>query len=1254
MLRPIEISRLFTILVLSSLACFYSTAQTVNTTVSGIVKDQTGAVIPGAKIVLTDIATKLSVASTTNNEGFYLINDVRAGYYLIQAVATGFKKTEVRDVKVDVSAPATVNIVLETGQIAEVITTTATDAQAVINTENAELSTTVLEKQINDLPLNGRNPVQLARLQAGVATNSATRNATINGMRGSYNNITWDGINIQENYLRGAGNSSLFAQAGPSVIAVGEFTITTQNSSAGDGAGAAQIKLVTPRGSTDYHGQLFEFHRNNALDANSFFNNFTGLSKEKLIRNQFGFGIGGPIKLPEKVFGPLGFDTNKLFFYGYMEDTRNASQIARTRTVLASHARQGLFTYRRADNGQTQTVNLIDLTGRQFDPRTNRLIGQTPLPNDITAAGDRVNTGGFRFNTPSGGNERLWGFRIDYNHSERHRIESVYSNDVVNTPNDAATNDTGEPFPGLPGKGQSPRRHRASFAWNWVASSNLNNEVRGGFYRPQSLFFTNVQFPEGNVLTFPSIGTTVTNPVQNSQLSGRNVRMWELADNLSFVKGSHLFRFGGNFRSVEAEPFSFAGVLPAYTIGFGVSNPNPLNATSTAQFPGGIGSNDFTNASNLLALLTGGVSTVTQTFNVTSATSGYVSGADQRRNLKYELHGFYGSDTWRVRPNLTLNFGLRYEYYTPVRELNGIGLLPRGGLEALYDPNLVLDLAGGVKGTQPFYKPDRNNFAPNFSFSWSPGESRKTAINGGYSISYVIDSVIQTAENALIDGNDGLTSTVTDRNLTGTVSGGGLSPVATPAFKIPRTLRDQQTINLNPTVFSIDPNLKTPYVQQWNIGIEREIMRDTVLEVRYVGNHGVKLIRGLDINQVVIFGNGFLQDFLRAQQNIITAENERARQVNANVPAGQLVVVSPAYNTAVPGSRQLTIFPQIGRRGLYTTATGTTLDSNIVNFIRQGQVGELANVYTSSRNIYLTPGTNGAVLTPGFFLRANPEAGNVDYIGNGSFSNYNALQAEVRRRLKNGVYFQANYTFSKGYTDFDGSNSNFSAMLDLDNGGPLEKKRYLNDITHIFKTNGIYDLPFGPGKQFLNRSGALGKLLGGWSVSGIFEIRTGRPISFIAGTGTATAGGRGTVNRLGRSAKNSVNTTLSVDELKKATGLFYEPGSGRPVLFDPKLIGPDGRGNPQYLQNPTAGSYGSLHLTPVSGPGYWNLDLSVMKRTRISESVNIEFRAEAFNALNHANFFIGTEAQDINNTTFGRITQTFDPRILQFGLKLNF
>ncbi len=238
-------------LSLSALTGLDSFAQTTTATVNGTVKDAQGAVVTGATVTLTDMATMRAVTATTNSEGAFVFTDVRSGEYIVTAEAAGFKKTETRGVKVNVGLPATVNLELQAGGVAETVTAMASEAQTLVNTENAELGTTVYSEQINDLPLNGRNPVQLALLQAGVATISGTRNATINGMRGSYNNITWDGINVQETYLRGNSSSGLFAQAGPSVSGVGEFTITTQNTGASDGTGAAQVKLVTPRGSNE-------------------------------------------------------------------------------------------------------------------------------------------------------------------------------------------------------------------------------------------------------------------------------------------------------------------------------------------------------------------------------------------------------------------------------------------------------------------------------------------------------------------------------------------------------------------------------------------------------------------------------------------------------------------------------------------------------------------------------------------------------------------------------------------------------------------------------------------------------------------------------------------------------------------------------------------------------------------------------------------------------------------------------------------
>src|SRR6185295_10630119 len=218
-------------------------------------------------------------------------------------------------------------------------------------------------------------------------------------------------------------------------------------------------------------------------------------------------------------------------------------------------------------------------------------------------------------------------------------------------------------------------------------------------------------------------------------------------------------------------------------------------------------------------------------------------------------------------------------------------------------------------------------------------------------------------------------------------------------------------------------------------------------------------------------------------------------------------------------------------------------------------------------------------------------------------------------------------------------------------GDVKEKRRGANDLTHVFKANAGYELPFGSGRRYLN-SGTMSKVFGGMKLTGIFIAQTGRPISILST--------RGTLNRVGRSTSNTVNTNLTIAQLREITGLFFDPTTGRPVLFDPAVIQAlrndtsPLRDQNGFFSNPGPGTVGNLQLTPVSGPGLWNLDMGFIKRTPITETVNIEFRMEAFNVFNKTNFFLGNLNQNINSATFGQITQAYDPRILQFALKLNF
>jgi Carboxypeptidase regulatory-like domain len=1233
----------FAILLMGTFCLSFS--QTTNTRVTGTVKDSTGSVVPGVTVKLIDTITRGETTTTTNDEGYFVFPDVRVGTYVVSAERTGFKRAEVRNVAVHVGTPANLNIDLEAGGVTETVSVTASEAQSLIRSDDSKLNTTIDVRQVQDLPLNGRNPINLAGGAAGVNTNTNVRQSVINGLRGSFSNITWDGISINDNLVR---TDSLFGVNTPTVAGVAEFSLTTQNSGPDEGLGIAQVKLTTPRGGSSYHGDVFDYYRNDKFDANSFFNNAAGrkpdgslvLPKPKLLQHQYGFTVGGPFAVPR--FGEGGPSLalkKKLFFYFFYEKTNTTQDFTPLRTVLSAGARQGNFTYLRADNGQAQTVNLLALSGRTIDPRIQTLINLTPASNN-NDAGDTRNTQGFRFNTPNGSTFKNLGFRIDYDINSSNRVEAIYSRAVNTLPNDVALNNIGEQFPGLPGGGQQSIRPRLSAAWNSSLTSNITNEVRVGFARSTPSFVNRETFDVGYRLFLgpanpatPFTTEYITNPIQNFLQQGRTPTTYDFMDNVAVVKGSHVIKFGFLGRMVRILNFNDAGIVPQFSVGFNTTtNPMPV-ANNTGNFPGGISSTEYTNATRLLGVLTGAVNAGQQTFNVADRTSGFSRGVGSIRHLDYNTLAFYGGDTWRVKPNLSLNFGLRWEYIGPITERDGLGLMPRDtSLDVLNDPNAVLDFAGAGTG-RPFLAKDLNNFAPNFSVAWDPFKDGKTSLRGGFAISYAIDNNATVLNNAAVGGNAGLQSTFLDTARTGTVTGGGIGTLPTPAFVVPRTLLDQLTLSQTPTLFTTEFNLATPYAAQWNIGIDREIFRDTALSVGYVGNRGIQLTRGLDTNQVVIFQNGFFQDFLRAQSNLAQFGN----------PA------CTAAQAAATGCQVLTIFPRLGSAGLLTNATIRTL-------ISQGQVGELAATYVgANRNTFMNTSqpcveTGTGRPCPSFFLPANGNAFVTDYVGSSGWSDYHGLQAEIRKRFSSGWYYQINYTWSKAFTNAEQAQAEFAPYLDNAVGDVLEKKRNNQDVQHALKGNAVYELPFGPGKRFFNGGGLSGKFLGGWQVSTIAQIRTGRPITFISG--------RGTVNRTARSGNNTPNTTLTLSELQSMTGLFSDPRTGLPLLVDPRMIGPDGRANPEFLTHPGAGTFGNLSLTPVDGPSYWNADAALIKRTRFTESINVELRLEAFNVFNHTNFSV-PNSLDINSTSFGKITSTSfggvpNERIIQLAAKFNF
>ncbi len=1209
-------------------------AQTNTGRLVGTVASSDG-VIAGASITITDDKTRREKVITSAGDGTFTIPQLEVGTYTVKVTANGFKTYTATDVKIDIGREYALTITLEIGRVEESVTVAAgTD---VLNAVNGELSATVSGKQIIELPLNGRNPLNLIALQAGVSQNGA-QNTSINGLRTSFTNITRDGLNVQDGFIRS--NATDFSPNRPSVDNIGEFTITTSNSNA-DQNGGAQIRQVTPRGESKFHGSAFEFNRNSALAANNFFSNRSNIPIAFLNRNNFGGKVLGPMPLPRFGQGGSPLLKNKAFFFFGYEGLRTRTSSLATRTILLPGARQGNFTY--VDNANvTRTVNLFSLlpansgiTG--VDPYVGQnILSQVPTVGNRADVGDQFNTTGLSFNQPSNSDRNVYTSRVDFDINEKHTFNVVYDYNKEN--NLRPDVDGTQGFNTRPATIQSSDNKLLVMAYRWTPGGRFSNEIRGGTFRSI--------VPFDNTLANPGFyvnPTLISNPVVTFQDQGRFTRYYNYQDNADLNWGKHSLRFGGQLQFQEVDAYNDAGIVATYNMGTNVNTPNLV----AGQFQGGISVTQLNTANALLGLVGGLVTSGSQSFNVENKNSGFRP-VRRLQDFRYGNHSLYVQDQWRAMQSLTVNVGLRYELYTGLKQNNGLALevaIPKGTdpVQAILNPNGTYNYIGGNAGVEnQFYKTDKNNFAPIISVAWAPnkwgkfgkylfGEGGKTVLRGGYRMSYLNDQMITALNNAAV-GNAGL----------GTTSVGAINPltsntalnarlnalpsIASPGVPVvPRTFAQNNSAAFSffGTAFAIDPEIQTPRVEEYNFGIQREFGANAI-EIRWVGGRGNNLWRSIDYNQMDIVNNGFLADFNRARANLVLTGN-------------------PACTTAQnAGCQALTVFPNlVGGGSLANTANrnqlinGTPADLAL-NYIQLNQAGTvkfLPNSGTGVANLF----TNGAKY------------------------NYNSVQAEFRRRFTKGLYLQANYTFQKTLTNGIGTSQQLVEPF-LDNARPeLEYSRADYDQTHGLKFNAIYELPFGNGRKFFGGANrVVDAIIGGWQFSPILTISSGAPISIFDP--------RGTYNRAGRSGRQTAVTSLNKDQVKDLFGIYkMEAGNSRGVpagiyFINPAVINTTGRGaegfgttafSGQAFFNNAPGQVSGMERAFINGPWYTNLDASLAKNFRIKEGMRFQLRLEAFNALNKTNFFFG-QGQNINSTTFGRVTSAFSPRIIQIGGRFDF
>ena len=1307
--------KFFNILAMLSLIIFSQLAIQAQTTgsIAGTVVDPTGAVVPNATVTVKGESGQEFTAVTSDN-GTYRIPAVASGFYTVTVTsAAGFKTFVASNVKVDVGVPTTVDAALEIGgqeQIVEV-----TSGGEVLQTATATVATTITGRQINETPVASRNALDLVNLMPGTAQVGRPRASSINGLPKGSLSITVDGVDAQDNLLRSS--DGYFTIIQPKVDAIEEVTVSTANPGAeSSGDGAVQIKFVTKRGTNSYHGGVFEQVRNTALNSANFYNNrdlkpLPGDDKAprtKVQLNQFGGRLGGPLPFPHFGDGGPVFHSGKdrLFFFFNYEQFRQPESLSRTRTILTPQAQAGVFQY--IVGSETRSVNLFSIAGANNqlatpDPTVGSVLARirtaTGTTGTITPITNDPNRQSFNF-TPGGGQLRKFlALRFDANLNKKNSVEFITNRQDFSSIVDFLNN-VDEPFPGFPAFSQGSGRKSYATALRSSLTNNLVNEARLTYSSSSVNFFPEASpqsfaFQGGFNLGIGAAGITSATTATNNQ--SRNTPVYDITDTVSLIVGNHSMSFGGQYKLIKSRSTLYNPIAPA--VAFGIdSTDSAFGAFSATTLPGA-SATQLAEARALYSVLVGRVLSVTQQAVLTDDGT-YKNNAEQTQRAKQSTFGLFAQDTWRIRPNFTVNYGLRWqpqssfiaktanfarlENFNQVFGLSGPGnLFKPGTFSGGALPRVV-----GVKPDEEAYPTDYNNFAPSVGLVYSPdfgekgilrsafGASGRSVFRAGYSLSFVREGF--NLLYSILGSNPG-GSLNTSRN---TGIGG--------TFTVGTNLRDPNNVNLTPASFpssptfprdlttadsanAFSPDLKTGKVHSFSLGYQRELDQNTVVEFRYVGNRGVGLQRQYNINEFNTIENGFAREFQLAQNNLY-----------ANLAAGR--GASFAFFGAGTGTSPLPIsLAYINGNSTFNPNDPARYNSTL--FANSGLVAALSqnapNVIGFSAGIEGNAARRANAIANGLpsnFVRVNPTVPNGAFVVDNSTKTwYNSGVIELRRRVSNGLRLQANYVWSKAQSNAYASSSVVFANFTQRPGGlDLAKNVQAFDVRHQFKLDATFDLPFGKGRTFFSdANGVVNSLIGGFSILPVIRWQSGSPFSF----GNVTLVGM-TVKELQKEIKvrkdtviNGVNvvTYLPLEiiqntqrafdiNINNANGFGTNFGTGGPTG---RFIAPAGFGN---CQSKFAGECGFNNLI-VYGPSFFKFDFTLAKKFSLGESRNLEIRMLALDALNHPNFRVGGWNADVVTVTpsssiFGQLPNgsayndlgSQDPggRIIDFQIRFNF